>query len=59
MTTQSEWWKSFFSGFWLDVQRQARPEMKTGNATTLGIARFHLSLTHTAEYAEAQVVAEG
>jgi len=29
MTTQSEWWKSFFSGLWLDVQRQARPEEQT------------------------------
>lgn len=53
---------------WRDIEvfrrRGSRPEIilygkAKEHATALGIARFHLSLTHTAEYAEAQVVAEG
>ena len=53
---------------WRDIevfrQRGSRPEIVLHGkakeyATTLGVTRFHLSLTHTAEYAEAQVIAEG
>jgi SAM-dependent methyltransferase len=29
MTAQAEWWKNFFSGLWLDVQRQARTQEQT------------------------------
>lgn len=53
---------------WLDIEvirpRGSRPQvMLHGKAETyanaLGIARFHLALTHTAALAEAVVVAEG
>ncbi len=52
---------------WQDIEvfrrRGSRPEIVLHGkakeyATTLGITRLHLSLTHTAEYAEAQIVAE-
>ena len=44
-------------------QRGSRPEIvlhgkAKEHAEVLGITRFHLTLTHTAEYAEAQVIAE-
>lgn len=29
MTTQSDWWKTFFSGLWLDVQRETWTEEET------------------------------
>jgi holo-[acyl-carrier protein] synthase len=53
---------------WLDIevvrQRGSRPQIMLHGkakeyAASLGIARFHLALTHTALLAEAQVVAEG
>jgi holo-[acyl-carrier protein] synthase len=53
---------------WLDIEvvrpRGSRPQIVLHGkakeyATTLGISRFHLALTHTATLAEAQVVAEG
>ena len=52
---------------WRDVevvrQRGSRPQIVLHGkakeyAVTLGIARFHLALTHTATLAEAQVIAE-
>lgn len=52
---------------WRDIEvfrhRGSRPEIILHGkameyAKTLGITRFHLTLTHTAEYAEAQVIAE-
>ena len=53
---------------WLDIEvmrhRGSRPEIilhgkAQAYATSLGIKRLHLALTHTATLAEAQVVAEG
>ena len=53
---------------WLDIEvmrrRGSRPEIVLHGkakdyADSLGIVRFHLALTHTAELAEAQVIAEG
>lgn len=53
---------------WLDIEvmrrRGSRPEIVLHGkakeyAASLGINRFHLALTHTAELAEAQVIAEG
>src|SRR5215831_5583222 len=53
---------------WLDIEvvrkRGSRPEIILHGkakkyAASLGIARFHLALTHTATLAEAQVIAEG
>jgi len=53
---------------WLDIEvvrpRGSRPQVVLHGkakeyAASLGIARFHLALTHTAVLAEAQVVAEG
>ena len=53
---------------WLDIEvvrrRGSRPEIILHGkakeyAASLGIARFHLALTHTAVLAEAQVIAEG
>lgn len=45
-------------------QRGSRPEIVLHGkakeyAEALGVTRFHLTLTHTAGYAEAQVIAEG
>ena len=53
---------------WLDIEvrRQpgGRPEVRLSDrakahAASLGVRRLHLTLTHTATLAEAQVVAEG
>lgn len=53
---------------WLDIEvmrrRGSRPEIVLHGkakeyAASLGINRFHLALTHTAELAAAQVIAEG
>lgn len=29
MSIETEWWEKFFSGLWLDVQRQIRTEEQT------------------------------
>ena len=53
---------------WLDIEVRrrpgARPEIRLSDrakahAASLGVRRLHLTLTHTATLAEAQVVAEG
>jgi holo-[acyl-carrier protein] synthase len=53
---------------WLEIEvvreRERRPEIVLGGraaayATALAVTRLHLALTHTAEIAVAQVIAEG
>jgi cyclopropane fatty-acyl-phospholipid synthase-like methyltransferase len=29
MSTPAAWWESYFSGLWLDIPRQAKPEEQT------------------------------
>ena len=36
---QNEWWTSFFTGLWLDAQRQARTEEETKEEATQNLKK--------------------